>query len=122
MLFDLFIYSLFFLSIKFLSLSLSFSILFPFFLYSFHWFLLSFLYSDMDQLSGGEKTMAALGLLFSIHRFCNISARICFQIRDMIIVPFFIFRILDSHNNIILNLKTYLNLILFIKIILFLFL
>lgn len=25
-------------------------------------------YRDMDQLSGGEKTMAALGLLFSIHR------------------------------------------------------
>lgn len=24
---------------------------------------------DMDQLSGGEKTMAALALLFSVHSF-----------------------------------------------------
>jgi chromosome segregation ATPase len=27
----------------------------------------------MDQLSGGEKTVAALALLFSIHRRVNIS-------------------------------------------------
>ena len=26
-------------------------------------------YRDMDQLSGGEKTVAALALLFSIHRY-----------------------------------------------------
>jgi hypothetical protein len=32
-------------------------------------FLLLISLSDMDQLSGGEKTVAALALLFSIHRF-----------------------------------------------------
>ena len=26
-------------------------------------------FRDMDQLSGGEKTVAALALLFAIHRF-----------------------------------------------------
>jgi hypothetical protein len=28
-------------------------------------------FRDMDQLSGGEKTMAALALLFSIHRYSS---------------------------------------------------
>jgi hypothetical protein len=26
---------------------------------------------DMEQLSGGKKTVAALVLLFAIHRYCN---------------------------------------------------
>ena len=30
-------------------------------------------FRDMDQLSGGEKTVAALALLFAIHRFVNFS-------------------------------------------------
>jgi structural maintenance of chromosome 1 len=29
-------------------------------------------FRDMEQLSGGEKTVAALALLFAIHRFANI--------------------------------------------------
>ena len=69
---------LFSLSFHFLFFFFSVSISFLF-LYFFHCFLLFFLYSDIDQLSGGEKTMAALGLLFSIHRFRNFSAQICFQ-------------------------------------------
>ena len=28
-------------------------------------------FRDMDQLSGGEKTIAALALLFAIHRYVN---------------------------------------------------
>ena len=28
-------------------------------------------FRDMDQLSGGEKTMAALALLFAIHRYAH---------------------------------------------------
>lgn len=30
-------------------------------------------FRDMDQLSGGEKTVAALALLFAIHRFARLS-------------------------------------------------
>lgn len=30
-------------------------------------------FRDMDQLSGGEKSIAALALLFAIHRFCYLS-------------------------------------------------
>lgn len=33
-------------------------------------------YRDMDQLSGGEKTVAALALLFAIHR-CRLSCATC---------------------------------------------
>lgn len=29
-------------------------------------------FRDMEQLSGGEKTVAALALLFAIHRYPNI--------------------------------------------------
>jgi structural maintenance of chromosome 1 len=32
-------------------------------------------FRDMDQLSGGEKTMAALALLFAIHR--QVAPRCC---------------------------------------------
>ena len=28
-------------------------------------------FRDMEQLSGGEKTIAALALLFAIHRYCS---------------------------------------------------
>ena len=28
-------------------------------------------FRDMEQLSGGEKTVAALALLFAIHRYAN---------------------------------------------------
>jgi chromosome segregation ATPase len=30
-------------------------------------------FRDMEQLSGGEKTMAALALLFAIHSYVSIS-------------------------------------------------
>lgn len=29
-------------------------------------------FRDMEQLSGGEKTIAALALLFAIHRFVHV--------------------------------------------------
>jgi len=35
-------------------------------------------FRDMDQLSGGEKTVAALALLFAIHRWAPIT-RVCFS-------------------------------------------
>jgi hypothetical protein len=31
-------------------------------------------FRDMEQLSGGEKTIAALALLFAIHRYETLSA------------------------------------------------
>ena len=36
-------------------------------------------FRDMEQLSGGEKTVAALALLFAIHRFVLLSIKICEQ-------------------------------------------
>jgi structural maintenance of chromosome 1 len=33
-------------------------------------------FRDMEQLSGGEKTMAALALLFAVHRSVHL-ARLC---------------------------------------------
>lgn len=34
-------------------------------------------FRDMEQLSGGEKTVAALALLFSIHRYASEQHNIC---------------------------------------------
>jgi structural maintenance of chromosome 1 len=31
-------------------------------------------FRDMEQLSGGEKTVAALALLFAIHRYRNLAS------------------------------------------------
>ena len=36
-------------------------------------------FRDMEQLSGGEKTVAALALLFAIHRFVLLFIEICGQ-------------------------------------------
>jgi structural maintenance of chromosome 1 len=33
-------------------------------------------FRDMEQLSGGEKTVAALALLFAIHRYVSAMGRI----------------------------------------------
>lgn len=38
-------------------------------------------FRDMDQLSGGEKTMAALALLFAIHR-CARTSSACAHLSD----------------------------------------
>ena len=37
--------------------------------YSIYYIVSHVMFSDMDQLSGGEKTVAALALLFAIHLY-----------------------------------------------------
>ena len=60
-------------------------------------FIVLFINSDMEQLSGGEKTVAALALLFSIHRCDVCRYRLC-----MLIVcsyrqaPFFVLDEVDA--------------------------
>lgn len=47
-------------------------------------------FRDMEQLSGGEKTVAALALLFAIHRYSSVS-------RTVLLVSTHCFLVINLH-------------------------